>query len=1118
MAMKHALRHVKAVTNGVVASFFIHAQGTELQRSILGLYRSLLHQLYPFSPESFSSLTMRFEEYERKHGKNSQDVNWSWTDGDTRHDLFEGLKNLCKNDRIIILVDALDEAGEDQARAIFKDLETLISSLEDDSTCQLSLCIACRHYPDISFKSGQAIVMEKFNSSDIKHVVNSRLDSEDTLGDSEKRLLKAEILDRSEGIFQWTSLVTETVIRMRQRRDSFKVAMKNLNHVPRHLDLLYRALLEPNDEQEHELKQRAKLFQWVALAAGPLTPRTLQHALALHHKMTYRSVCEYEQSDDFIAEDDFETKIKNLSRGLIQIKGAFQSGRIEFIHQSIPDFLLGHRGLEIFSRSRGSGSIALGHVKLSIACLKYLLIEEIHQFDPEPEPDRRSSLSTEEDLQERWNTRFPLVSYAWHNWIYHAVSGNELRSDKDKDFFCAKLMKAFHWPDDQPMVELWIPLKQTFGSPLQSWARQFRPSLSFYLELDDTGPSLLSHMPGQATEWPCKNARLIHVLALTGLLGRGTQKKMSSDLKLPAAPHGRSIVTPLAYALLGQQKKVVQNMVKAGVSVKFISSRTNRSALYLASLWGDREVVSLLLKAGANISSRESNSWTPLHIAADAGNVAAVSKLIRAGAKVNGQSISVFRFLLDGIDSQSPLYLAAWNGHTEAVRKLFHLGADLNLKSLGRKRTPLFGAISTQQTDMVRLLLELGADIHARDSNGNSHLHHAINDGDEKIWGVLFTDKKLFREFFPKRTIHKRANIVEILIQSGCDVNARNKRGITPLHASMEMNFMEIRDLFLSHKADPDSKTRHGEAPIHWAARHSTEATRALLRVGANVHVETSDSSRGRVGFPIHLAVGACHKSRVQLLIQAKSNVNVVNCKGETPLQLILKGSGSDSVKVQIIQLLLRAGLDINIVRNEIYSEHAILSVKKRLKWLLEAGMDLNTRDDEGETPLFWIVRSNKLARRQKEPEKLEAVQLLLRSGADPSITNHVGRSALNYAIRNGDHRVAGLLRESGSPEGVWLQDSKSSFVRRRIDKLSGESSRFFKRENSWYPDAAGKVVRLLGYKRSVDYESFITQFQSGRLSEDGSSEDGSSEDEESEDGESPSSSSERSVSLLHEE
>jgi len=70
--------------------------------------------------------------------------------------------------------------------------------------------------------------------------------------------------------------------------------------------------------------------------------------------------------------------------------------------------------------------------------------------------------------------------------------------------------------------------------------------------------------------------------------------------------------------------------------------------------------------------AKNSNFITPLHYAAQVGNVGAINTLIAKGATVN----TVDKF---GV---SPLYIAVENRHVDAVKALIAAGANVNLQSV----------------------------------------------------------------------------------------------------------------------------------------------------------------------------------------------------------------------------------------------------------------------------------------------------------------------------------------------------------------------------------------------------------------------------------------------------
>ena len=91
---------------------------------------------------------------------------------------------------------------------------------------------------------------------------------------------------------------------------------------------------------------------------------------------------------------------------------------------------------------------------------------------------------------------------------------------------------------------------------------------------------------------------------------------------------------------------------------------------------------------------------TPLHKAAEQGDIEAVKKLIADGADINSQN---------GRDGETPLHRAITRGQTEMAKLLIDSGANVNI---GRKRdgqTPLAMAVSRGRDEIAKLLRAKGA-------------------------------------------------------------------------------------------------------------------------------------------------------------------------------------------------------------------------------------------------------------------------------------------------------------------------------------------------------------------------------------------------------------------------
>ena len=79
--MKYAILQ-KNPDETIMASFFFNGRGSSIEKTPIGLYRSILHQLLPRAPGQLSRLTLVYQERCETRGEFGQ--KWSWHERELR--------------------------------------------------------------------------------------------------------------------------------------------------------------------------------------------------------------------------------------------------------------------------------------------------------------------------------------------------------------------------------------------------------------------------------------------------------------------------------------------------------------------------------------------------------------------------------------------------------------------------------------------------------------------------------------------------------------------------------------------------------------------------------------------------------------------------------------------------------------------------------------------------------------------------------------------------------------------------------------------------------------------------------------------------------------------------
>ena len=203
-----------------------------------------------------------------------------------------------------------------------------------------------------------------------------------------------------------------------------------------------------------------------------------------------------------------------------------------------------------------------------------------------------------------------------------------------------------------------------------------------------------------------------------------------------------------------------------------------RTALHLASTKGYQKVVQVLLKQGSDIDMRDSNGDAALHLATK-NNQSTVVKLLLGNG---GNSEAMDR------NGRTSLHLAASSGHQDLVKLILDKRGIIN-KVDSNGRTALHLAATSGHEDLVELLLDRGSSINKEDSNGEVALSLAAMNGHKAVVNLLLQRNAHIGSY--ESTVLRMAirmsdfGLVELLVMTGADVNARDANGQTILQLAL---------------------------------------------------------------------------------------------------------------------------------------------------------------------------------------------------------------------------------------------------------------------------------------------------------------------------------------------
>jgi len=524
---------------------------------------------------------------------------------------------------------------------------------------------------------------------------------------------------------------------------------------------------------------------------------------------------------------------------------------------------------------------------------------------------------------------------------------------------------------------------------------------------------------------------LIHLAAkFNALQSLELLVKLGADLAI-YDPDGQSPFTIAAYR---NATDVLQYLLDKGISPD-ATNVNGIPALQYALRSASYEVVEILLRNRASPELLNTTDTQPILMAAHKNRIDILEKLLEWGFDPNlsGEDPKPRRYLgriharvdIDydlynpDAGNKRPLHYAAQNGNDEMCGILINAGAEINPHD-DSNYSPLYFAFNKGDSikhSTIRFLLNAGVDVNQTWGEGDSPLHYAVARDDPET--------------------------VDLFLERGADPNKPDQNGNTPIMLSAGDNSAQIAKLLLKNDANIRLKNLADETTLHKATRNKeSKLLEILISNGAKKHINSLSNGIS----PLYIASSQKDTACARVLLQANGNPNAgldfqdlptpdkfcfnkaLANKDSAMMRLLLDHDARVHLEDPLIYAEDRADILENVIlkRKErktkpvIFEPNAIFqcaanNAPKCAQILIDNGINIETKDERGQTPLWWAMHYPG-AKYVLSKDQSGVVEVLLANGADPDQTDKDGQNLLCFAISKRAVWMVEPLLKAGAP------------------------------------------------------------------------------------------------------
>jgi ankyrin repeat protein len=415
------------------------------------------------------------------------------------------------------------------------------------------------------------------------------------------------------------------------------------------------------------------------------------------------------------------------------------------------------------------------------------------------------------------------------------------------------------------------------------------------------------------------------------------------------------------------------------------------------------ELVTKFIEEGADINAKK-EGFTPLILAIRQKNNRLANFLLSKGAKYNINDLEGYDALhnaviqhVPGTDSYDDIIVHILRrikddlerelpGENNDQLRKEKLKTIINQPQGMKSLTLLHHAVTNDDRPIIKLLIDNGANLAAQDTDGDTPLHYAARAINHDLLKYLIPyykqqgislNIKNKKEQTPvevgKKAEAKSKKPIAVPQQPPSPpseqpsapkeepkkiaINAKNRLGQTRLHILIAANAAaENIQHLLDAGIDINAQDNKGNTPLHFAVENENPAyIQKLLDSGADVNVKDNNGNT-----PLHFAVEKGNLPYVDMLVEHHADIDITNNAGHAPIHYAIVNDFEDIAKY----LVDHGAGKLPEKHKDIFEAIKKNDIPQTLIFLNKTGKDLNTilntRDDEGNTPLTLAIIHNK--------------------------------------------------------------------------------------------------------------------------------------------------------------